>query len=183
MLEHHDRVVVAHRALEQALGVVGRRRRDDLQARHVAEERLQALRVLRAARGRTDGRAHHHRHLRHAARHVGHLGCVVDELIHRQEQEVGVLHVGDGAQAGQCRADRDARQPQLGDRGVEDPLVAEFIRQAQGHSERPAEAAGDADVLADAEDEWVAPHFFTDALADRLSDAHLGHGVVLMGSG
>ena len=120
---------------------------------------------------RTDGRAHHHRHLRHAARHVGHLGRVVDELIHGQEEEVGVLHVGDGAEAGQRRAHRDARQPQLGDRGVEDPLVAEFIRQAQGHSERAAEAAGDADVLADAENQRVPPHLFSDAFADRLGYA------------
>ena len=103
---------------------------------------------------------------------------MVDELIHGQEQEVGILHVGDGAQAGHRRADRDAGQPQLGDRGVEDALVAELVRQAERHSERAAEAAGDADVLADAEDERVAAHLLANAFADRLGDGHLGHGAV-----
>ena len=50
VLEDQHRVVVAHGALEQALGVVGRGRGDDLQARDVGEEGLQALGMLRAAR-------------------------------------------------------------------------------------------------------------------------------------
>ena len=58
---------------------------------------------------------------------------------------------------------------------VEDALVAELVRQAQRDGERAAEAAGDADVLADAEDARVAPHLLADGLAHGLGNAHLGH--------
>ena len=47
VLEEDHRVVVADRLDQQALGVVGVRRHDDLQPRDVGEDRVQRLRVLR----------------------------------------------------------------------------------------------------------------------------------------
>ena len=49
VLEEQDRVVVADRALQQALAVVRGARDDDLQAGDVEEQRLDALRVVQAA--------------------------------------------------------------------------------------------------------------------------------------
>src|SRR6476619_1062784 len=49
VLEEEDRVLVADRAAEQALGVVGRGRDDDLQPRDVGEERLDRLAVVQRA--------------------------------------------------------------------------------------------------------------------------------------
>ena len=49
VLEEEDRVVVADRRPEQALGVVRRRRDHDLQARDVGEERLDRLGVVQRA--------------------------------------------------------------------------------------------------------------------------------------
>ena len=46
LLQHDDRVGVVDRGQQQALGVVGGRRHDDLEAGHVREPGLQALRVL-----------------------------------------------------------------------------------------------------------------------------------------
>ena len=54
-------------------------------------------------------------------------------------------------------------------------LVAELIRKAKRDGERPAEATGDADVLSDTENEGIALHLLADALANRLSNAHLAH--------
>ena len=122
-----------------------------------------------------DRRAHHHRHADRAARHVAHLGGLVGQLVHHAEQEVAVLHVGDRPHAGHGRADGHAGEADLGDGRVEDALVAELVRQAQRDGEGAAEAAGDADVLADAEDALVAPHLLADGLAQRLGDAHLCH--------
>ena len=51
---------------------------------------------------------------------------------------------------------------------VEDALVAELVREAQRHGERAAEAAGDADVLADAEDALIAAHLLADGLRAAL---------------
>ena len=59
-LDEHDRVVVADRGLEQALGVVRRRRHHDLEAGDVRVERLERLAVLRADLCRRAARAAEH---------------------------------------------------------------------------------------------------------------------------
>ena len=108
VLEEHDRIVVADGGEEQPLGIVGRRRTDDLEAGRVHEERLGRLPVLGAALGRADRQAEHHRHAHLAVAHVVHLGGLVDHLIHGAEDEVAVLHLGDRPHADHGRADRGA---------------------------------------------------------------------------
>ena len=93
----------------------------------MAEEGLEALRVLRAASCGADGRTHHQRHLDRTARHVAHLGRFVDQLIHGQKEKVSVLHVGDRPQAGHGRADGQAGQAQFGDGRIQNSLVAELV--------------------------------------------------------
>src|SRR6202030_2074096 len=61
-LEEHHRIVVLDRADQQALGVVGVGGHDDLDAAHVSENALRALRVrLAAADAAAAGRADGHR--------------------------------------------------------------------------------------------------------------------------
>ena len=48
--------------------------------------------------------------------------------------------------------------------------MAELLGQAEVDAERAAEAALDADVLADQEDGLVAAHLLGDRLAQRLAD-------------
>ena len=59
VLDEEHRVVVADGGLEQALGVVRRRRRDDLEARAVHEHGLGVQRVVRPAVHAAAGRAAH----------------------------------------------------------------------------------------------------------------------------
>ena len=146
----------------------------------MSEKSFQALGVLRASPGRAHRSPHHHWHLHRTARHVGHLGRLVGQLIHSQEQEITVLHVSNGAQPGHSCPDRDARQPQLRDRGIQDTLVTEFIRQAKGNGERAAPASLYANVLPDAEHTRVTLHLLSNRLAQCLSNTHLCHLMPLL---
>ena len=63
MLDEDHRIVVADGGDQAALGVVGVGRRHHLEAGHVHEHRMQALRVLRALPpGLADHAAHDQRH-------------------------------------------------------------------------------------------------------------------------
>ena len=148
MLEEADRVGVADRADQQALGVGRRRRRHDLQPRRLQEPRLRVLRVERAAREpAARGQPDHDRHRQALA--VVHLRGDVDELVEPAGDEVGELHLADRLQALDRGADGGADDRVLGQRRVEHPLGAELLGEAVGDLERAAEGA---DVLADAED-------------------------------
>jgi len=61
---------------------------------------------------------------------------VVDDLIHRQHQEVVPGVHQQGMEAAEGRADRDAGQRRLGERGLEHALAPELARRAQRRAER-----------------------------------------------
>ncbi len=147
---------------------------------HAGEIALHALGVLRAAAGRADRRAHHQRDLDRAAGHVPQLGGVVDDLVHRQKQEIAVLDVDDRPHAHDGRADGRAEEAELGDRRVQHP-VGKFLLEPERDGERAAPAARDGDVLAQAEDRRIAPHFLGDSFTERFGDAQSFHVVVLLG--
>jgi hypothetical protein len=154
VLDEDDRVVVADRRLEQALGVRGGRRDRDEQAGHVEEQRLPRVRVRRAELVAGALRhAHDERHADLAAEHVVDVRGVVDDLVHRQQREVDRHELDDRAQAEHRRADAHADDRVLGDRRVADALLAELLEQAGGDLEGAVE---DADVLAHQEDVLVA---------------------------
>ena len=130
MLDVHHRIVVADRGDQAAFGVVGRGGRGDLQARHMHEERIQALRMLRAlAPAFADHGTNHHRHGGAAAVHVTAFGGHVDELVHGQHQKVHAdMHV-DRPHARQGGADGDAGHGVFGQRRAEHALRSVLFRQ------------------------------------------------------
>ena len=171
VLEVEDGVRILDRADEQALRVLRRRRADALEAGDVRERRLGVLRVERPAREAAARReAHDDRHRR--ARAPALLRRDRDEVIPRARDEVGELHLGDGAQAHDRRAGRAADDRGLGERGVDDAPRAELLLEAERDLER---AAVDADVLADEEDALVAPHLGAQAVGNRLQIGKFCH--------
>ena len=69
------------------------------------------------------------------------------------------------------RPESRAHNGGLGDGRVDDALGAEAVDETVGDFESPAV---DADVFAEAEDSWIAVHFFPDSLADgfEVSELH-----------
>ena len=146
VLDEYDRVLVADRGLQQALGVGGCRGHGDEQAGDVQEHRLQAVRVGRAELvAGALGHADHQRHGHLAAEHVADVGGVVDDLVEREQREVDRHQLDHRAQTGHRRADAHAHDRVLGDRRVADAALAELLEQALGDFECAAEHA---DVLA-----------------------------------
>ena len=86
-------------------------------------------------------RTHHQRHASLAVEHVGNLGGVVDQLVDADQQEVDGHDLADGPQAGHGRADAGADDPLFGDRGVDDPSVAELVDHPLAHLVRTAEGS------------------------------------------
>ena len=168
VLEEEHRVVVADRRAQETGGVVRRRRDDDLQPRHVGEERLDRLRVVQravdpAAVRRADG----HRDAEAVVRAVAHPRRLGHELVERREDEVRELDLGDRAKAVHRRADRGADDHRLGQRRVDDAIVAELGPQAVRGEE---DAALLPDVLAEQDDRRVAPHLLGHRVADGLDE-------------
>src|SRR3954454_12233929 len=184
VLEEDDRVVVADRLDQEALGVVRVRRHDDLQPGDVGEDRIQRLRVLRR---RADARAVHRSddHRRHglAAEHVAELRGLVEDLVQADAHEVDEHELRDRAQARGGRAGRRAHDRRLADRRVED-AVGEPRVEALGDAEHAAPGvvvarrAGAADdVLAEDDDRLVALHLLPERLVDRLLEGDVpSHG-------
>ena len=171
VLEDHHRIGIGDRREQHALGVMRRRRLDDLQARHMAEPGFEALAVLRGrARAGAGRKAHHDRHRHLAAQHEAHLRRLVDDLLHRQRREIGELELEDRPHAGHRRTDGDARAAKLGDRRVHHAVGAEALDQIARHLEG---AAIDADVLAHQEDALVGFHGDRHGFLDGLRIAQL----------
>ena len=135
-------------ALQQAVGLDRRGRRDDHEPRHVDEPGFEALRVLRGgAAGGTGLRAHDQRNGELAARHVAVLRGLIDQAIHRQRGEVDEHDLEHGPQPTQRRAGGNAGDRRFADGGVAHAGRAVFLRQAAGHAESPAGR----DILAQAD--------------------------------
>ena len=128
----------------------------------------------RPAPCRADGCPHHHRHLHRAAGHVAQHRRVAVDLVHRTEQKIAVLHVGDRPHPHDGRPDGGAEKAQLRDRRIQRAL-RELLLQTQCYGERTAPAAGHADVLSKAEHRLVSPHLFADPLAQGLGYRQTSH--------
>ena len=177
VLEHEDRVGIAHRGLEQAVGVGGRARNDHLDAGHVGVERLDRLGVVEpAVDAAAERRADHHRHRPVAVGPVPGAGRLADDLVERRVDEVGELDLGDRQEAVQRGADGDADDARLGERRVQDARLAEPGMQPVGGTEDATLAP---DVLAHDEHALVPLHLFGDRGADRFDHAHLGHSQIV----
>ena len=174
MLEEEHRVRVADGGLQQATGVRRRAWRDDLESHGAGEVRLVRLRVIeRTVHATAVGHADHHGHGEGSVGPVAHSADLADDLVEGGVHEVGELHLGDGAQPVDGGPGRGARDHCLGERRVEDALVAVLGPQAVGRAEDAALAA---DVLAEDHHPLVALHLLVHGEADRLEDVELGHG-------
>ena len=164
---------IADRREQQPLRVVRVRRADDLEAGDVDEERLGRLRVVEAAAdAAADGRAHDHLGRVLAARAPAELRQLADDLVVRRVDEVRELDLRDRHEAVERHADRGADDAALGERRVDDAVVAELVPEALGDAE---DAADLAHVLAEHDDAIVAPHLVAEGVVDRLDHVHLGH--------
>ena len=127
------------------------------------EEAVQPLRVLGAlAPALADHRAHHQRHVDLAAVHVTALGGDVDELVHRQHQEVHADVDVDRPQPGQGHADGRAGHGVFRQRRAEDALGAILFDQA---ARRALDGLGIVHVQAEDDDGRIAGHFLVGGLA------------------
>ena len=174
VLQEDHRIVVADRRLDQALGVVGRGRLDDLEARRMHVRHLDILGMERASVDVAARRSPDH-HGDRLAPAIAALGGEVGDLVEAAGHEVRELHLEHGAQAVDGGAGARPDDGGLGQRRVDDALLAETLQHALGDLER---AAVDGDVLAHDEDIGIPLHLFPDALADRFDVGGFGHGVM-----
>ncbi len=97
VFEKKNRIIVAHRGLQQAFGIVGRRGVDHLQPRRVHEVHLRIRGMKRPAmHAASGGPAHHHR--RRGVPQIMPLGHEIRDLIEPANDEVDELHLHNGPQ-------------------------------------------------------------------------------------
>jgi hypothetical protein len=170
VLYDQDRVVIADGRLQQPLRVGWVCGRDDLQSGSSGGPALEALGMLRCelvagAVGRSDDQWAAHL----ATEHGADLGCVIDDLVHRDEQEVEGHDLDHRALAEHRGADPRADKALLGDRAVAHAVGPELVEQAGGDL---VGAAEDADLLAHDEDALIARELLAQRQADRLAVRH-----------
>src|SRR5579883_1736505 len=131
VLEEDDGVVVANCGLDEAFGIVGRRRRDDLQAGRLDEPHFRVLGMERAAVDTAArGSADHDRHGRVPA--VAAFGGEIHNLVETAGNKIGELHFGDRPKAEKRRADGGPHNGGLGNGRIDDALFAEALEEAGG---------------------------------------------------
>jgi len=134
--------------------------------------------LVPAAAGHTDDQ----RDAGVAAKHVAHLGRMVDDLVGCQQREVDGHDLDHRAQAGQRGAHTHTHEAIFGDGRVLHPAFAELLEQPLRHFER---AVVQADVLAHQEHAVVALHFLAQRLIQRLAvadDRHCSGGRQVTGT-
>ena len=152
-LEEDDRVRAADRLAQQAVGVGRGARRHHAQARGVRVVRLRGVAVvLDAADAAAERHPDDHGQRELAPRPVAQLGEVAGDLLEGGVGERVELHLDDRDEAVHRHADGGADDAGLGERRVEDPVLAEAAGQPVGDAEDPAERA---DVLAEDDDAVV----------------------------
>ncbi len=132
------------------------------------EVRLRRLGVvLDRADAAAERDADHHRDPDLALRPVVHLGDLADDLVVRRVDEAVELDLADRPVAADREPDRGADDAGLGQRGVDDAVLAEVLLQAVGDPEDAAELA---DVLAHQDDLGVVLHGLAQAGVECLAD-------------
>ena len=136
------------------------------------ERALRVLRVERPAREAAAGRQADGDRYR-CPRAIALLGRHGDEVVPRAGDEVGELHLRNGAHAHDRGAGAAGDDRGLRERRVDHAPGAELLLEAERDLER---AAVHADVLADDEDALVVLHLLAETVGDRLQVGLLGHG-------
>ena len=173
VLQEHHRVRIADGGLEQPLGVGGGRGRDHLEPRHMRIPGRIFLAVLRRHARRGPVRAPEHDGTGELpAGHIMRLGRRVDDMVDGLHREVEGHELDDGPQAGERRANAQAREARLRDGRVDHAARAELVEQALRDLIR---ALIFRDLLAHDEHGIVAPHLLGHRVAQRLAHGDLHH--------
>jgi len=147
---------------------------DDLQTRHVIEERFDRHRVReRAAHAAAVRRADHERTRVVAVAAIADLRRLTDDLVERRIDEVGKLDLGDRPHALHRESDRNADDAGFGQRRVEHALGPEFFLQAFGQQEH---IAARADVFAHQQRAFVGGQRVAQRRAHGFRVVHHRHG-------
>src|SRR5438067_7722184 len=102
MLKHQNWIIIAYRRLEESFGIVGIRRRNDLQARNTCKKTLHILGMLRSAPRSPDWSAKDGWNLNSSSRHITKFSGIVGNLIHCKEKKVAILDIGDRTHPHNC---------------------------------------------------------------------------------
>ena len=170
-LDDRHRVVAANGAVEEADVIERRRRRDDPPARPEREHAGRVHRVLRAvaAACRHPG-AHDQRRAVGAAEHVADLGRLVEELVGRDQAEIGVHDLDNRAQPVDRGAEAHAAESVFGDRRA-DQTLGEGRADPLGGADRAA--LQPVHVLAEHDHGFVPLHRAELHGGDRFDEGHL----------
>ncbi len=139
VLDEDHRIRIVDRGAQQAVGVRRRGGTDDLQAGHMGEPCLQALRVLRAGTEPAAMRcAQHHGHTAATPEHEPRLRCLIDQRIHGQGHEVHEHDLDHRLESRHRGPDRHRGDGGFGDRRVTHAHRAKLIEQTTGRLEGAA---------------------------------------------
>ena len=134
----------------------------------MGEERLDRLAVVqRSVDAGPERRPDRDRAFERPVASIPDPGRLLDDLVHRREDEVGELDLGDRAQPVRGGADAHSGDHRLRERRVDHPVVAELRPEPVRGEE---DAALLADVLAQHDHGCIAAHLVAQPLADRLDE-------------
>lgn len=130
MFEEDDGLTIADGRFQKTFRIGRRCRCYNLDARNMADHRIEALGVLgTGADPTTTLRAQNKGNIDLPFPEIGEDGCLVDERVERQWQEVGIHDLEDGAGSGHGGRHGHRRQRLLGNRRVADARIAKFVSQ------------------------------------------------------
>ena len=160
------RVVIADRRFQHPVGIHGVGRAAHIHTGKVREDRFGRVRmrcrclIAPAARGSVD-----QGHLEHAIKEITHLSRVIGNRVERQKGKVDCHEFGDRAQAGHCRADRDAAYRHLADRCVAYAPLAKFVQKATCDTMRTLPVGH---LFTHDKDVFITAHLFLQCPADSF---------------
>ena len=166
VFEKQDRITAAEGVRKQPLGIGGVGGNDDPQPRHLGNHPVVAAGMVGGGTvADADAAAEDHRHPQPAARHVAHLGDLVDDLAEGVEDEIGKHEVDHRAGASHCRATGKPHEATLANRRVAEALRAILGKQPRCRGEV---AATDANPLPHHEDRRIGRHRLVEGLQRPL---------------
>src|SRR5437879_2540906 len=122
---------------------------------------------------RTHGSANYKRNRNRSVRDMPYFACLVDDLAHRFGQEIGEHEVDDRMHSSERSADGGAREAELRDRCVDEPIRAKLVPKALRMSEA---AAALACPLPQQDNALILAHLRGDGVSHGLDITDLRHG-------
>ena len=167
ILDEEARVIVEDARGQQAFRIRRRRGHHDFHSGDVGEPCLEHVRMLSGRAGARAGTsANGDRHSGLSAGHEAQLRRMIDDLIHRDGDEVHQHDLRDRPHAGERRAHGRADDGLFGDRRGAHAMLAILRREPLGHLEYAA-ALAVADVLAEEHHARIARQRLIQAPCDR----------------